>query len=241
MSSPALRKADVVANDLLTRIVSGRFAVGSLLPREEELAERYGVNRGVVREAVKLLEVHGLVRPIRRRGTVVRDPARSLSPEVLKAMLRPDPDDPERVDADVLASVLEVRSALDLQMTRLAAERRTDADLAVMDALLDQLAQALDEPETYDRLVTQLTFAVAEATHNPVFVKMAAWNELVLTDLEAAFRVMRASRKPHLQGMILLVQHLRARDADAAVALVQVFHRYATPNLLAAARATRGG
>jgi len=68
------RKADRVAHDLLRRIVSGELPVGSLLPREDELAARYQVNRSVIREAVKLLEVHRLVRPVRRRGTEVLSP-----------------------------------------------------------------------------------------------------------------------------------------------------------------------
>ena len=59
------RKADRVADDLLRRIVAGEHTVGSILPREAELAEEYEVNRSVVREAIKLLEVHRLVRPVR--------------------------------------------------------------------------------------------------------------------------------------------------------------------------------
>lgn len=86
---PADRKADRVAQDLLRRIVAGEVEVGSLLPKEAELAEAHGVNRSVIREAIKLLEVHRLVRPIRRRGTEVLDPMASMSPEVLRAMLVP--------------------------------------------------------------------------------------------------------------------------------------------------------
>jgi GntR family transcriptional regulator len=42
------------------------------LPKQAELAQRYGVNLGTVRKAVSLLEAEGLVTPVRRRGTVVR-------------------------------------------------------------------------------------------------------------------------------------------------------------------------
>ena len=54
------RKADTIAEDLLERIVARDFAVGSVLPKEAELADHYDVARSVVREAIKLLEVHEL-------------------------------------------------------------------------------------------------------------------------------------------------------------------------------------
>ena len=87
LAAASPRKADLVARDLMRRIVSGEVSVGSLLPKEEELAAGYRVNRSGVREAVKLLEVHRLVRPVRRRGTEVLSPLSSLSPEVLRALL----------------------------------------------------------------------------------------------------------------------------------------------------------
>ena len=52
------RKADSVARDLLRRITKGELQLGAVLPKEAELATDYGVNRGVIREAIKLLEVH---------------------------------------------------------------------------------------------------------------------------------------------------------------------------------------
>jgi len=85
------RKADRVADAILDRVVSGSLPAGSILPKEDLLAEEFGVNRGVVREAIKLLEVHELVRPVRRLGTLVLDPHLSTSPAVLSAMLEPKP------------------------------------------------------------------------------------------------------------------------------------------------------
>ena len=67
------RKTDRVAEHLLRRIVSGELSPGAVLPREADLAEVFRVNRSVVREALKRLEVHRLVRPIKRRGTIVLD------------------------------------------------------------------------------------------------------------------------------------------------------------------------
>ena len=104
------RKADKVADSLLRSIVSGEISIGSLLPKEAELAEHHGVNRSVIREAIKLLEVHRLVQPRRRRGTEVLDPMASLSPEVIEAMLAPEAG---RLDPEVLADLLRVLGAIE--------------------------------------------------------------------------------------------------------------------------------
>lgn len=62
-----------LAAELRTLIAQGTPAPGETLPRQADLAEQYGVNVKTVRAAVALLEAEGLVTPVRRRGTVVRE------------------------------------------------------------------------------------------------------------------------------------------------------------------------
>lgn len=231
------RKADRVADDLLRRIVAGDLEVGSLLPKEAELAEAYEVNRSVVREAIKLLEVHRLVRPVRRRGTEVLDPMASVSPEVLRAMLVPQPG---RVDRQLLADFLEIRASLDVQMSTLAAERRTEADLEALDACLAELDEALRDRARYDEAADALSRAVARAAHNRVFQMLVWWNQQVSTDLQDIFRTVRPATEPHLAGLRLLVDLIRRREVEQVRTLVTAFHEWATPRLMAAAALSTG-
>jgi len=62
-----------LAAELRTRIEQGTPPPGDTLPRQADLAEQYGVNVKTVRAAVALLQAEGLVTPVRRRGTVVRE------------------------------------------------------------------------------------------------------------------------------------------------------------------------
>jgi GntR family transcriptional repressor for pyruvate dehydrogenase complex len=234
---PAERSSDRVARDLLGRIVAGEYAVGAVLPKEDELAERYAVNRGVVREAVKLLEVHRLVRPVRRRGTEVLEPLRSMSPEVLAAMLVPNPG---KIDRKVLESFLEVRSIMDVEMTALAATRRTQADVRALKKLLAEMDAALRDGPRYGRLVHEMGAALARAAKNPVLEMLSAFNARVVTDLESAFAATRPASREHLDGLRLLVELVEAGDAAAARELVANFHAWATPRILAAAALASG-
>ena len=192
-----IRKADRVAGDLLTRIVAGDLEVGELLPREAELALSFGVNRSVIREAIKLLEVHRLVRPVRRRGTEVLNPLASLSPEVIRAMLRPEPG---RIDREVFADVLEIRQSLDIQMSTLAAQRHTPADDAAIAAVVDKIRGALNDPPHWDELGAELVLTIARAAHNRIFEMLVHWNNQVVLDLQDIFRSVRPPGQPHLQG-----------------------------------------
>ncbi|WP_280449923.1 GntR family transcriptional regulator [Nocardia brasiliensis] len=72
-----------VADSLREAIQRGEYAPGATLPKQDELADRFGVNIKTVRQAVGQLEAEGLVTPIRRRGTVVRErpPIRRLGTE----------------------------------------------------------------------------------------------------------------------------------------------------------------
>lgn len=229
---PSRRKADDVAEDLLTRIVSGELRVGSVLPREADLAESYGVNRSVVREANKLLEVHRLVRPTRRRGTEVLDPLCSSTPAVLTAMLV---DREGRIDPEMLAEFLELRATLDAQMTTLAAERRTDEDLAEIERCVAALAQA--EPgshEAFER-INDLGLAVARASHNRIYVMLLHWHRQIAQRIEPLLTRVRAPAL-HAGGYDLLVDAIRRRDPELAATLLREFHRWANDRLLQAAR-----
>src|SRR6478672_6666285 len=72
-----------LAAQLRGEIERGDYAPGSTLPKQDDLASEFGVNVKTVRNAVALLEAEGLVTPVRRRGTVVRDhpPMRRLGAE----------------------------------------------------------------------------------------------------------------------------------------------------------------
>jgi len=221
----------------MRRIVGGELPVGSLLPKEPELADEYGVNRSVIRESIKQLEVHRLVRPIKRRGTEVLDPLRSPSPDVVRAMLFSEPG---VIDQRAFAELLEIRARLDVEMTGLAAERRTTRDLAAMEDCLVELTAALGQPERYAAGMERLTVAIAEATHNRIYQMLVHWHERVRVDLPQLQMVIRMANEPHLQGVRSLVDLIREHRADAARDAVASVHAWATPRMLAAAALSSG-
>ena len=237
MAVQGTRKADRVARDLLGRIVAGELAVGSLLPREAELAEAYQVNRSVVREAIKQLEVHRLVQPIKRRGTEVLDPLRSPSADVLAAMLEPRPG---VVDRQALEELLEVRATLDAEMTGLAAERHDDDDLRALDRVLDELRRALGQPARYAAQMDELASVLARATHNRIYQMMVHWHQRVRGESDPLQMLVRLANEAHLSGVTFLATLIRERRAEEARAFVTAVHAWVNPRILAAAALSGG-
>ncbi len=221
----------------MRRIVSGDLAVGALLPREADLAAEFDVARSVVREAIKLLEVHGLANPIRRRGTEVLDPLASVSPGVVRAMLAP-PDG--GVDLQVLRDLLEVRASLDIEMSGLAAQRRNEADVRRLIFACARVRDALGDPALFEAKLSAFTLEIARAAHNQLFVMLVHWQSHVLEDLADIVSVSRPPTEPHVRGVELLLEVVRRGDADLARRVAGEYHDWAGPRILAAA-ALRSG
>ncbi|KAF4408125.1 MULTISPECIES: FadR/GntR family transcriptional regulator [Streptomyces] len=116
--------------DRLREYAAGRgLKAGDRLPPERELAQRLGVSRASVKQAVVVLEVQGLVEVRHGGGTYLVGDSLDAEPvERLVERRRRLPD------------VLEAREALEAKLAELAAERRTPDDLAAIRAALSHMA-----------------------------------------------------------------------------------------------------
>ena len=74
----------LVLQNIQNSIRDGEFKPGECLPSERELAERYGVGKSSIREAVKMLQVLGVVESSQGRGTYLRE---SLGPQIFRPLL----------------------------------------------------------------------------------------------------------------------------------------------------------
>jgi DNA-binding FadR family transcriptional regulator len=158
-SNKARSLADALFRRLHGQILSGEFAAGSRLPAQKYIAEREKVSRTVVREAVARLAANGLAVPRQGAGVFVSQTphyrAFQIGPEALAGL------------EDVL-KLLELRLAVESEMARLAALRRTYEHVASLRLSLE----AMDSSGNMDESVeadAAFHATIASATGNEHF------------------------------------------------------------------------
>ncbi|MBX2999925.1 MAG: FadR family transcriptional regulator [Caldilineaceae bacterium] len=156
--------ASRVTRQLETMIMENRLQPGDRLPSERDLAMEFGVSRTVVREAVRALVAKNLLEVLPGSGTLVRRPSMESVARSMALLLRVGQ---AHVDYE---KVHEVRRTLEVEIAGLAAERRTESDLEMIERLLAESPNTWDNQE--DFALHDLAFhnALAQAAHNEIFL-----------------------------------------------------------------------
>ncbi|GHB25239.1 GntR family transcriptional regulator [Streptomyces xanthochromogenes] len=152
---------------LALRIFDGTYDEGDTLELPALMAE-LGVSQTVLREAVKVLTAKGLLDARQKRGTFVRPRAdwNLLDSDVLRWKLAAG------APPDFFADVLELRRAIEPAAASLAAEHRTEEDLAALDGSLTAMRSAGADPVLAVRADTAFHSALLTASHNRFFVQL---------------------------------------------------------------------
>ena len=124
-----IRVAEEIADRIRVLILDGTFAAGRPLPGERLLAARFGVSRGSIRDALRMLETIGLIESRHGQGTFARelDVSRLVAPLASVLTYRHDLRD----------ELLDLRRMFEPAVARAAAARVTDADLADLQRIVD--------------------------------------------------------------------------------------------------------
>ncbi len=213
-----------VAGVIMGRVRSGQLRPGDRLPPERELAQQMHVSRATLREALKVLRLFEIIDAVPNQGTVVKAPRQAVRDQWLAIAGHIDDEDP--------VEVLEVREALEAQAARLAAQRRTDEDLATLhqslEALRAQVTAGLDSTQAdiafhhklvrcaHNRLLLVSMAAVLRAMTGPI------WQTLMSSLAgEPDDEVMR----DYIEQHAAIDRAVAQLDADAAEAAVRAHLR----------------
>jgi GntR family transcriptional regulator, transcriptional repressor for pyruvate dehydrogenase complex len=206
---PVLRSRlyEQVADQISTWITENGLVPGDRLPPERELAQRLGVSRATLSQALVALEVIGAVVVRHGDGTVLTERARTGP--VIEAI---------RAHADRLPEIIEARDALESKLAALAAVRRTDADLAAIRAALDEMERDIQAGGRGVDADEQFHGAITAAARSELLTQMmAAIHDLIReTRLESLSQPGRP--RESLAGHRKVADAIAAGDPDAAAA-----------------------
>ena len=207
------KAADVLAESLREKILSGHFDDGDDLPPERELVEQVGLSRATVREALRILEGEGLIatRIGRNGGSAVSRPSTAAIERSVASFIRG-----QRMRFD---AVLEARVAIEPSSARFAAQHRTEADLMQMEACHQSLTAASQTGDLkgYMRANLDWHVAVVRASHNELLIAfISAVSESVYkaTDLDGINPLETRNAVIHAHRRVM--DAIRAQDGLAA-------------------------
>jgi GntR family transcriptional repressor for pyruvate dehydrogenase complex len=197
-----------VAKQIQRLIVEGALKPGDLLPPERELAERFAVSRSSVRDAIRTLEIVGLVVPRQGEGTVVAD----VSPE---AVVMPIAAVLGR-KRELISELLDIRKMIEPALAARAAERATPEEIARLEDILRRQRVKTQRGEP----------AVEEDAEFHYELALAAKNGVVRRVIDVLMRLLRETRARSLQthgrperslaGHRRIVEAIKRRDPAAA-------------------------
>lgn len=175
--------ADAIVDQLQQMIAEGCWGPGERLPSERELAVTFDVSRPSIREAIRILEVKGLVDRKQGEGTFVRAAVwQELSNPLFELINSYDESE---------LDLLEFRHALEGICAFYAATRRTEADIA---EISDKLANIEHQHQTNvsideeTQAVLDFTLKLVEASHNVVFLQVVkCWLPLLQQNVHNNF------------------------------------------------------
>jgi DNA-binding GntR family transcriptional regulator len=189
-----------VAEELGAEIVAGRRKAGERLV-ELDLAQNFGVSRGPIREAIRILERRRLVELLPRRGAYVR-----------------------RLSLKSIADLFNVRTALSTLAVRTMAASPVESYVDTLARRCTELEQMVevDDPLGFARITTRAVKTIARGSGNELLVELLTdlANQTVWTTIWKApldYRT-RDIRRLSADLMIGTLDAIRRRDPDAAVA-----------------------
>lgn len=209
---------DEIVAILGSEILSGSRPPGSRIPTAEELQERFGASRVLLREVTKTLVAKGLATAKSRVGTHVLAPEywNWFDPDILAWRVRLGMDRPFFVHLGQLRRAVEPAAAA------AAAEHRTDNDVVAMRNALAAMSRAATDRRAFSTADLQFHIAVAAASGNPLFRSFTAVVETALdaylslsTPVDGA--IMAESVKQHTR----IADAIESRDAGRAAQRMQ--------------------
>ena len=201
--------SDVIIRQIRRLITSGQLNPGDKLPPERKLAEKFGVGRSYVRDAIKKLEFYGILRTLPQSGTVIA----GLGITALEGLIT----DVLELEESDFKSLVETRIILEIDAASRAAERRTEEDIISLKKALDSYEKKVYSGSTAVEEDLFFHLKIAEASKNIVLKSLMliitpdilkSYNELKVCDNDQINKPLEEHR--------LIFQHIIDQNIPAA-------------------------
>jgi GntR family transcriptional repressor for pyruvate dehydrogenase complex len=209
---PKTTLSEAAFEKLINSLIHGAWKEGDRIPPERELCQKLGIGRASLREALKALELIGMLESKVGDGTFVCPRSDFLSRPLLWAITG--------TDRNELRDLVEARRLLEVDIAALAAERATNEELEQIAEAVEEFRRNVDVPAAALEADMKFHMAVARAAHNEVLTNAVQ----LLRNLMKHWLLLKL-RLPSAAAMVLqqheaICSAIRYRDAALARSLM---------------------
>jgi len=197
-----------VAAQLERRILDGVLRPGDKLPPERELAARFDVSRSAVREAIRSLELKGLVEPRPGEGTLVRTPSIDSLLNPLVNLLGQK--------REVVKELLEVRAMIEPPLAARAARNAGPEDIARLENILERHREKVARQEMAIEEDSEFHYTIAKASKNSVILKVVDMMMDIMRESRERSLQVDGRREKSLAGHRRIFNAIKRREPEAA-------------------------
>jgi DNA-binding FadR family transcriptional regulator len=208
---------EYVVEEIGQRIIRGSYLPGETLPNEESLCKEFGVSRGVLREATKVLSQKGLILTRPKIGTQIRQPSEwnLFDADILIWKLKTGDK------RKSLKNALEVRRIIESEAAKLAALRAADHELETIRRLYTEMEKALEDEAQFDHEKhTQLDLmfhnAILAACHNELIAQLANTMQQALLTVRQIDRQDIEAQRRELPAHLSILDAIFHHDPEGA-------------------------
>jgi GntR family transcriptional repressor for pyruvate dehydrogenase complex len=194
-------------------IISGDWELGYRLPAETELAKQFGVSRPTLREALRQLNLLGLIDIRHGEGNFISHPdVNTFMLPLLPLLIK---------NKDNILEIMEARAMIEIETVSLAALRASEADIALLYDYHRQLKSCGNNKEQYAKTDYLLHKTIVLAASNQIITKMyQAIEELLIGQQLRTIGLPNAIEKS-LEEHKKIIVAIQQRDPKAARGVMQ--------------------
>jgi GntR family transcriptional regulator, transcriptional repressor for pyruvate dehydrogenase complex len=192
----------------IERLILKKLQPGDKLPSERDLAEMLSVSRSSIRDAIRSLELMGMVEPRQGAGTVVREiSSDSLVNPLANARKRKE---------DLVRELLDFRKMLEPPLAARAAARASAEEISEMQEILERQGKKLREGDSTIAEDSEFHYAIALASGNSVVRKVLDTLMVLLRDSRERSLQVEGRPQKSLAGHRRVLAAIKRHDAEAA-------------------------
>lgn len=201
-----------VIKDIKEKILSGELKNGDRLPSEREMAEKLEVSRTSIREAIRVLEIMGLIESKRGSGNYIANSFGNSLFEPLSIMFMLQEYSP--------GDIHELREALEIECCRVASKKMSDNDIKLLNNVVDKMYKTNDEKQSLS-LDIRFHNIIVKSSDNPLIVNVfEVISQLMDKFIKESRKIILCeenNREVLLNSHKEIVSSLQERDEEKAI------------------------